>query len=80
MSSSLWIEEVCRQAENDEYNDEYKIVLPPNRGQSNRIDEDVEKDGAHRADPGDSQPLGTEAVLPNLARICDQEWCPSEEC
>ena len=44
VASCFWIEEIHRDAQQDEHDDEDEVVLPADAFESNRVDESIEED------------------------------------
>ena len=76
VASCFWIEEVHRDAQQDEHDDEDEVVLPADAFQSNRVDESIEEDRDNGSRQSDNQATRPQAIRPNFARIRSLEWCP----
>lgn len=76
VAPGLWVEEVHRDAQQNEHDDEDEVVPPADALQGNRVDESIEEDRNNRSGQSDNQTARTQAVRPNFARICSLERCP----
>ena len=54
VASCFWIEEVHRDAQQDEHDDEDEVVLPADTLESDRVDESIEEDCDDRSRQSDN--------------------------
>lgn len=74
MTSSFGVVKPDRHEHCHQDNDEHEIVFPLNGVKRNGVDEYVEEDSGERGQKSNREPLGTQAVGPNLDRIGNQKW------
>lgn len=55
VASCFWVEEVHRDAQQDEHDDEDEVVLPADTLESDRVDESIEEDCDDRSRQSDNQ-------------------------
>lgn len=76
VTPGFWVEEEDCDAQQDQHDDEDEVVLPTDSLESNRVDESVEEDRDNGSRQSDNQAARTQAIRPDLARVCSLERCP----